>query len=66
MDAISGQDRYAVISRKYKEKFGELPPMLFRTGPALTLCLDLMEQAIQGKRGKVSEADFGYPPGSDI
>jgi hypothetical protein len=66
MKSDHSQERYARITREYQKKFGELPSMLFRSGPAVSLCLDLMEQALQGKRGKVSEADFGYPPGSDI
>ncbi len=59
MNTLEQKERYAVITRKYKEKFGELPPMLFNTGPGLRLCLDLMEQAIAGKRGKRSEQDLG-------
>jgi hypothetical protein len=66
MTSTYDKERYTYITREYQKKFGELPTMLFRTGPAVALCLDLMEQAVQGKRGKVSESDLGYPPGSDV
>lgn len=66
MTDTQAEDRYSRVVREYSQRFGELPPILFHSGPALELCLDLMEQALQGKRGKVSLADLGYPPGSDV
>lgn len=62
----SPDDRYNRIVKTYRKRFGEVPPMLFNTGDALELYLDLMEQAIEGKRGRVSEADLGYPSGADV
>jgi hypothetical protein len=62
----SAEARYSRVVREYEKHFGELPKILFTCGEGLELCLDLMEQAIQGKRGKVSEVDFGYPPGADV
>jgi|GEM_PF-3452816 len=58
--------RYSKITRQYKKQFGELPPGLFNCGPAVDLYLDLMEQAIAGKRSKISLMDLGYPQGADI
>lgn len=66
MTTTINNERYSRVVREYKKRFGELPPMLFNAGPALDLCLDLMEQAIQGKRGKVTDSDLGYPPGADV
>ncbi|WP_028584163.1 hypothetical protein [Desulfogranum mediterraneum] len=60
------EQRYARVTRAYYQRFGELPPMLRDAGPALELCLELMEQALAGKRGRVTEADLNYPPGADL
>lgn len=66
MTTTMNNERYSRVVRAYKKRFGELPSMLFNTGPAIDLCLDLMEQAIQGKRGRVTNSDLGYPPGADV
>lgn len=62
----SKEDRYARVVKAYQRKFGDLPPRLLTAGEGIDLYLDLMEQAVAGKRGRVSEADLGYPPGADL
>lgn len=62
----SKDQRYSRITKQYKKQFGELPSGLFHSGPAVEIYLDLMEQAIAGKRGKISAQDLGYPQGADI
>ncbi len=64
MKIESKQDRYARVTRAYQKRFGELPSNLLSTGSVLPLCLDLMEEAFAGKRGRVTEADLGYISGA--
>lgn len=66
MTEESRESRYARIVKAYRKRFGELPPRLLTAGEGVDLYLDLMEQAIAGKRGRVTEADLGYPPGADL
>ncbi len=66
MEQSINNEKYADIVRRYKARFGELPQDLYNAGPALPLYLELMEQALQGKRGPVSEADLGYLPGQEL
>lgn len=58
--------RHAEVIQRYRERFGDLPPSLYSAGPALPLYIELMEQALQGKRPKITESDLGYPPGADV
>lgn len=58
--------RYARVVERYRKRFGEVPPELMHAGEAVELYLDLMEEALAGRRGRITGADLGYPPGSDI
>lgn len=57
--------RYARVVIPYRKRFGEIPAALLNAGDGVDLYLDLMEEALAGRRGKITEADLGYPSGSD-